>query len=504
MYRVIIADDEKIIREGIKKVIDWQKEGFKIICDASDGVDAYKKITRLKPELCLIDIKMPGLDGLELIKRITEEKIDTKVIIITGYPEFEYARKAIDLGVKTYLIKPIDPEVLLEKIRKIYEDLEKERREKITLTKSIELSREKILESIVRDNKTFNLEDINGTYDFDFPWDSYQIALIKPNDEKLILELKNFFQGYVFPIEDLICILLKEVGEREKRNLKRIRNLISTKYKIYSIISVGERVYNFSEIKNSFQSALGLLSYKFLIGEKGILYLEDFAENGKDSFIDDSEIILKLAKALEKQDFCKVEEILEIKMKDCIRRKLPEEDIKIRYLKIFLEILNQISYTYPQLENHCKSQVNEKLLMEFYKKENIFDLTNLLRGLLFDLMSSLPESQDSLTVSKITGYIEKNYFRNLRLKDLAEEFGYNSCYLGKIFKRNLGENFNTYLDKVRINKAKELLLKGLKVQEVAEKVGYEDVDYFTLKFKKYVGTCPKNFKDSYMLQKDEK
>ncbi|HPU43409.1 MAG TPA: response regulator, partial [Dictyoglomaceae bacterium] len=109
MYRVIIADDEKIIREGIKKVIDWQKEGFKIICDASDGVDAYKKITRLKPELCLIDIKMPGLDGLELIKRITEEKIDTKVIIITGYPEFEYARKAIDLGVKTYLIKPIDP-----------------------------------------------------------------------------------------------------------------------------------------------------------------------------------------------------------------------------------------------------------------------------------------------------------------------------------------------------------------------------------------------------------
>jgi two-component system response regulator YesN len=120
MYKVLIVDDEPIIREGMKKIINWNIYGYKVIGDAENGLDAYNKILTLNPDLCIIDIKMPEMDGLELISKIKECEINTKIIILTGYPEFEYAQKAIDLGVESYILKPVDPNILIEKIKKVY------------------------------------------------------------------------------------------------------------------------------------------------------------------------------------------------------------------------------------------------------------------------------------------------------------------------------------------------------------------------------------------------
>ena len=115
--------------------------------------------------------------------------------------------------------------------------------------------------------------------------------------------------------------------------------------------------------------------------------------------------------------------------------------------------------------------------------------------LLFSIMEKFAEMSGKSLIFKVLEYIDNNYYTDLKLKDISQKFGYNSCYLEKLFKKNVGESFNTYLGKVRINKAKEFLLQDMKVLEVAEKVGYKDLDYFTQKFKEHTGKTPGSFKE---------
>lgn len=131
MLKVLIADDEEIIREGLKKVIDWTMYDFEICGDAVNGKDALNKIRELKPNLVITDIKMPGMDGLELFEALKNENIPCKKIILTGYSDFEYAKKSIDLGVSAFLLKPVDSEDLIKKIKKLRNEINEE----ITLTK---------------------------------------------------------------------------------------------------------------------------------------------------------------------------------------------------------------------------------------------------------------------------------------------------------------------------------------------------------------------------------
>ena len=234
MYRVLIADDESIIREGLKKIVSWNSLGFEVAGTASDGRDAYRKINALKPDLCIIDIRMPGLDGLELISRIKKQNPGVKIIILTGYPEFEYAQKAVDLGVETFLLKPIDPAIFEEKVQKIFAELEEEKDRKYILGKSVELSKEKLIHEIARGNlERLSIEEINRIYNFQFPWKSYQIALLQFNNiedfNPISAEIAKALEpsGYCFYVEDMIGVLFKDFFcNYHKKELISIKNLL--------------------------------------------------------------------------------------------------------------------------------------------------------------------------------------------------------------------------------------------------------------------------------------
>jgi two-component system response regulator YesN len=185
---------------------------------------------------------------------------------------------------------------------------------------------------------------------------------------------------------------------------------------------------------------------------------------------------------------------LEEKMELHIFREDSEEDIKLSYLNLYINVINYLSSNYPKFKGISLKYLNKKILNEFYKKCSLIDLHNFINGIFLEIIRVFSEMIGNSIISKITEYISVNYNRDLKLKNIAREFGYESCYFGKMFRKYIGEKFNVYLDKIRINKAKELLIKGMKVVEVAEKVGYKDIDYFIYKFKKYVGKSPQNFK----------
>ncbi|MEN2984558.1 MAG: response regulator [Dictyoglomaceae bacterium] len=497
MYKVIIIDDEPLIRKGLRKIIDWNNFGFNIIGDAENGIDGYKKICSLNPDLCIIDIKMPGMDGLSLIEKIKNKNINTKIIILTGYPEFEYAKKAIDLGVETYLLKPIDPEILAEKIKKIYLELEREKSIKKLINKSIEFTKEKIIEKLIkRELEGISIEELEKMYNINFTWKAYQVILIEPNNEEIFREIKNIFSYYAFPIDNLIGILVEDISKPHlKKKIIDIKNKIKSKYLLDIYISVGEKVFNIQEVYKSYNSALTLFKKKFLYNKKGIILYQGDRKTKTVEEISDENIVQELIRFIEKLDINNINDILDRKMKFCISEELKEEEIKTSYLKIFLNIINHFSTNYSKFKEISKNYLTDTLIKEFYKKESLFELNCFMKSLILDITENFSKIFGRSIISKILEYLECNYYKDLKIKEVAKIFGYNSCYFGKIFRRYTGENFNTYLDKIRINKAKELLLQGIKVVEVAEKVGYKDIDYFIMKFKKYTGKSPKNYKE---------
>jgi len=503
VYRVLIADDESIIREGLKKIVSWNSLGFEVAGTASDGRDAYRKINALKPDLCIIDIRMPGLDGLELISRIKKQNPGVKIIILTGYPEFEYAQKAVDLGVETFLLKPIDPAIFEEKVQKIFAELEEEKDRKYILGKSVELSKEKLIHEIARGNlERLSIEEINRIYNFQFPWKSYQIALLQFNNiedfNPISAEIAKALEpsGYCFYVEDMIGVLFKDFFcNYHKKELISIKNLLKNKYGVDFSVYIGRKVSRLEEVRESFDSAMYLVKNRFLCSRKDILIYPEKKKEAKLEEIEEDEIIRRIERAIECLDANSLGEVLGMELTNCLAMEASESQIRLSYLNIYLNVVHYFSSNYSGFKESSNNYLNEEILDQFYKKESLLKLNNFVEDLLFSIMEKFAEMSGKSPIFKVLEYIDSNYYNDLKLKDISRKFGYNTCYFGKLFKKSVGESFNDYLSKVRINKAKEFLLQNMKVLEVAEKVGYRDLDYFIRKFKEYTGQTPKGFKE---------
>uniref|UniRef100_A0A7C3RHW8 Response regulator n=1 Tax=Dictyoglomus thermophilum TaxID=14 RepID=A0A7C3RHW8_DICTH len=492
MYKVLIVDDEPIIRSGLKKVINWENHGLRIVGDADNGEEALDKIIRLNPDLCIVDIKMPKMDGLELIKKVKEIGMRIKFIILTGYPEFEYAKKAIDLGVESYLLKPIDPEILKEKVMQIVEQIKSDKL-------LYELSRDKLLEKLIKGElKNVKEEDLNRIYNFNFPWDSYEIVL---TDDLNIEGKKNhnidsIIQTYTF-MGNSLCFLIADIKNPYfRRKLMDVKRQFKKLFGFNISFFVGEKVFKLSDLPISYNTALKLKNKKFLFNQKEIITYPKEAKFGDFQNTDDSKIICEIIKAIEFGNLNNIHLFLEIKMNNHTVREDDEEEIKSSYLNLFINIINYFSSNYPFFKEISNKYLDKRIICEFYKKRSLIDLHNFVKEMVLNVLRDFSEKTGNNVLSQIIEYINANYYKDIKLKDLAKQFGYNSSYFGKIFRKYTGEKFNTYIDRIRINKAKELLLKGEKVVDVAEKVGYKDLDYFVFKFKKYTGKTPQAFKEN--------
>ena len=160
MLKIIIVDDEPIYRKYLINSVEWEKYGFEVCCEAKNGIDALDKIREYKPDIGLIDINMPFMNGLELIERLREESLNISVILVTGYNEFEYARKAIKLGAVDYILKPFDNNELMIPLLKIKERIEKNKQEHSEHKEEVNLVRERLLNMLVGNEFAFGEEEM--------------------------------------------------------------------------------------------------------------------------------------------------------------------------------------------------------------------------------------------------------------------------------------------------------------------------------------------------------
>ena len=517
MYKVLITDDEPMIREGLRTLIDWGQHGFEVVDTAANGRDAIQKNNLYNPDLMFVDIRMPGMSGLELIETLREEGGQQHVLILSGYADFDYAKKAINLRIDGYLLKPIDEEELISYLKdlKIVLDRESEAKQRTT---AIDIwSREMVIQSLLKHgNKDAALYNKERAAKAGLEWDSYEILLIKLQSGEIEIEpsqlavwkegLYRVFdeteRGAVFSTEPNIGLLLKGNlhNEQARKSIyKEIVALINdgraAKKEIEVIIAAGGGFQQLSDIHLSYEKAAQLLSQRFFY-EGGQIITEELTPVGQPLQgesetslpVDLGPISEKLYYAIDIGNREAISQLIMETGRILLEAGLSEQRLKSQLADLVSRVMNRLLHN--DANNQTMSPTFSADIMDIYKQSSYktleFYMVSLMQGFIQESSHGSKDKQ----IKKMIDLINRNYFENLKLETLAEVFNYNSAYLGKLFKNVTGEYFNTYVDKVRIEKAKQFLDQGMKVYQVAEKVGYTNVDYFHSKFRKYVGTSP--------------
>jgi two-component system response regulator YesN len=508
MFKVLLIDDEPAIREGLKTIIDWSRYGYEICGEAVNGRDGLAKIHQLQPDLIIVDIKMPGIDGLELLQELRQEDIKIQAIILTGHSEFVYAQKAANLGVTAYILKPIDEDDLIANLQKASREIAERNQTRELVTVTVSLATDKIIEDLCWNAPEPEvLAQVLRITSLHLPWRIYRVCLVTCAGEvgrwqEQVRKVLNGYPsevGYALKSRMEVLFLLKDAPAEAPRDIldsisRDVKNCVG----LTPLIAAGQEVLELDQLWLSYRQAQNLINQKF-IKNSGILMINSDEINEVFSSQDQTagpknERIDRLCMAIDFNNKEIIHDLLAAIRNGLITRNSSPEKIKASYLHLYLTVVAGMN-----LDGRLKKDPiwsDQTILDELYRCDTLTELHQYILNKLDLLSDYLIQTRPDGVIRKILDYVHRNYHQDLKLETLAQLFNYNQVYLGKLFKNHTGEHFHTYLDRIRLEKAKQLLKEGMKVGEVARKVGYSDIDYLNTKFKKYYGIGPSAYKNS--------
>lgn len=512
LMKVLIVDDEPKIREGLKTLIDWKKLNCGIIGEAENGVEGIEKIEALQPDLVIVDIKMPEIDGIGLIETFTKRNINTKFIVLSGYQDFNYAKRAMECKVNHYILKPIEEEILEQKVEEIYEEWIEGKKKENDFKQQCRLSKEQVMKHIAIGHEsmdsflysTSGYDELNRWYDLKLPWQSYTILLLDTVESKMNFQDKNMLMQYLnerekqqicFEIDGLIGVLMKNRHfERNLGSLELLREQTAKLVKQEVIIAVGITVEALDEVRKSYAYARYLLDNRFLYCNMPILCEGSISRSDTEQsalYQEDLEKQLYQAVCTGQQN--RINLLLEDMRNHMENCKWNSERIKAFYLHVYVSVMTLlIKNEHGLLEQEL---LNPKIFENFYNQSNLFKLHGFIKYQLMAISSDLEKLKPQDTLNKVIDYIEHHYREDLTIEELGSLFHYSCNYLGKQLKRVTGKPFNLIVDELRINEAKKLLENPeIKIYEVSKLIGFHDPDYFAVKFKKLSGFSPKEYR----------
>ncbi len=510
MHTFFIADDELAIRNGLKCIIDWNEMGFTCVGEAGTGEDALHGILDLKPDLVLLDIKMPKMSGLDVVHALRAQDFKGKIIILSGFSDFTYAQDAIRNGVNFYLTKPIDEDELTSAIENIREQLAMDADQTDALERLKTRARNVLLHDLVTGCA---LPDDIRIETFSMNADVYQIVTYENFSIERgsvtysfaeLLKVTNqdshFFE--YFEEDQKNVVLLKGISA-----LKRFQDFIehyeSTPPQKDSpldslFIAYGRPVHDLMSINESYLDAITLLSRRFFcaqgqhtLGFEELPHVEAIdQELCNDKLNEFCGLLIDFLQTFNRKKVAETLYQLELYLYQ-VRNDIDE--VRLFLSDLYLQIKEKMNHIYNTMA--IPFPTNSTALDFINKKYYLYEIMIFFSEQFEMIMNAIGNSSRDSVLDDILYYIDHNYKTNIKLETIAPLFGYNSAYLGKIFNKTVGESFNSYVDHMRIERSKELLLENrLKVYEIAEQVGYKNVDYFHKKFKKYVGISPAEFR----------
>lgn len=538
MYKVLIADDEKKICKLIKCLVDWEEKGMEVISVVHSGLEALEIVKAKRPDIVITDIRMPELDGLDLIRELKEAHPDISFVIISGYRQFEYARKALQYGAEDYLLKPIKEKELnqvLDRILLQKDALRKASNEKRQLKETSKEHTKKMRELFVQDLAGGNLhsqqmdrEYLIRNYCCEPAFSEFALAGIKldfdsGNIEQAevadILEkrVRTVVDNNLGDVQDLLCyhgvckellyLFLNFSPKQETVLRHKMRHIISDiknmggaeKLSVYVTVGLSTISTDLSDVPDKAGEVRKAMEDRIVFGVDRIIdYKKKAILFDKNDYVN-FPVQKRILDCMESRDTTALFQIL-----DQIKERLRADavnDGSFLY-SVWREVIDILLLGCkngfpPEDIERLKEEFSKNLYACCSQEQMESKITHMVNRLLIK-MDAVREEKSKKPVQIAKRYIQLHYMEALTLENVSEYAGLNAAYFSSLFKQEEGVNFSEFLTIVRIKKAKELLMERERtVREIADSVGYQDEKYFSRVFKKSVGLTPSEYRKIY-------
>ena len=542
MLKIFLAEDEVVVRETIKRMIPWEELGFELVGEAADGEMALPLLLRQQPDLLITDIKMPFMDGLTLARLAKKEIPGLKVVILSGYDDFNYAKQAIGIGVEDYLLKPITKNALIERLSEIRSRYEHEKTQKEYYEKfqremqayeknssrdffealvggSMDMMEvykraEKLGLDIVAEAYNVLIFTMNCDEDFSGQRDEYSSW----EAESLEL-LENFFAGHssamlfrsnIFSYGVLLKGQRETIEENTRACVDEIRKILSRQDgRREWFLAVGQSVERLSQIQKSYHTASRAFSQRYLYDEN-ILYYDEMetmehpggqAETEDNAYLQKVDVNALNPAILQKFLSNGLQEETENFVKDYFYAigQEPMESLVFRNYVILNVRFSVISFIKGLGcdTNEMESADTEEVLAESGKNmESAIAYAKKMISQAIEIRDQNSGNKNRSILKTAVDFIDSHYMdEEISLNTVANVANVSSNHFSALFSQNMGQTFIEYLTSLRMNKAKELLrCTGMRSSEIAGEIGYKDAHYFSYLFKKIQGMTPSDYR----------
>ena len=540
MLKIFLAEDEVIVRETIKRMIPWEDLGFELVGEAADGEMALPLLLRQKPDLLITDIKMPFMDGLTLAKVAKKEIPGLKVVILSGYDDFNYAKQAINIGVEDYLLKPITKNALIERLTEIrsryeHEKTQKEYYEKFhrEMQAYEKNSSRDFFEALVRGSmdmmeiyrrseklgldivaEAYNVliftmnceEDFSGQREGYSEWEAESLELL----EEFFSENTSamLFRCNIFSYGVLIKGQKETIEENTRSCVSEIQRIFDRReQKRQWFVAAGESVERLSQIQKSYYSASRAFSQRYLY-DGNILYYDEMASMEKKNVTEDDSTYLQKVDVnalnpaiLQKFLSNGLLEETENFVKDYFYA-IGQEPLESLVFRNYVTLNVRFSVMSFLKEIGCDTRTleqedTEDVLSESSKSlENAIAYAEKIISQAIALRDQNSGNKNRSILKTAVDFIDSHYMEeDMSLNKAANAANVSANHFSALFSQNMGQTFIEYLTNLRMNKAKEYLrCTSMRSSEIAGEIGYKDAHYFSYLFKKTQGMTPSDYR----------
>ena len=549
MIKVFLVEDEYAIREGIKRSIHWERDGFELVGEAGDGEVALPKIIKSKPDILITDIRMPFMDGLELSRLVKSEMPDIKIIVLSGYDDFNYAKQAISIGVEEYILKPVSEETLMEELKKVAEIISKEKQENEAREKYVHdmeeiriLEQQKFLHDMI-DGKLSIQESmaLGKKLGIEVTAECYSILLMQVfsgNSGESDIDAYSGIKEDIYSrikdncndipnvflydqVGDVLCFLIKADSEEELRDMIRrgtesIRKLMKDHMDMLYFMAIGKIVERIRDVNISYADASRKFAERYMLEESAIF---DGTEK-KDKKSGKADPVIEEKAATDKIDLNSIDAgkisqktILHFLKNGTIAEvddfteeyfsSIGYEVMESMMLRQYVLVEALLSAAAFMKTVGVEGKELEEILGDTKDPTGYASSVDSAREYIQKLLNTILEYRNKLSdqkyieiIDKAKEYIQNNYQNeDMSLQSVALEVNVSSNHFSAIFRKETGETFIDYLTEVRMEKARTLLVcTAMKTSEIGFQVGYRDPHYFSYIFKKTQGMSPKEYR----------
>ena len=531
LYRIMLVDDEEEVRKAIIRKMDWEQLGFEVVGDAENGEDALEKLEQYEPDVVITDIRMPYMDGLTLTAKIREKYPSMKILIFSGFDDFEYAKQAIKLNVTEYILKPVNGEELAVILKRIRESLDEE----IEQRRNINSLRENYLESLPLLRELFLNNLVRGTmdvaavipkmreYGIDIlnarKWlaavihvekvERIETKELSMHQELIPISVRELLEDYLKPycrfaifnsIEEITVIAAIDEHNSQTGLINLLNDICKESRRVLEVtitVGVGRDCDTLQEIGSSYRTAVDALGYDAIVGKGKTIYINDVepVSKGKLQFSAKDEEELISAMKFGSGDM--IENVLR-------RLAVCMDDAKVhagQYQVYMLSIVNCLIRLMQQYDLNMDDMFDSKdqyedVLAGICRREEFEDRIVPIACRMNEAMNRERDNTTRRVIQEAKEYIREHYSNpELSVEMLCRHLHMSPAYFSTVFKKETGQTYVNYLTEVRLNKAVELLNEtDDKTYMIAQKVGYQEQNYFSYVFKKRYGVSPTKYK----------